>query len=86
MLLNPVLNRQSMEVVYLGLARPWRRQGLGRKLMMHAISLARQERIKSLILAVDENNRPAVRLYESLQFTPTARKQAMVCAMQAPSG
>ncbi len=78
MLLNPVLQRQALELVYLGFAKPWRGRGLGRKLLLHGLGLARHERINQVILAVDEANAPAVQLYKSMKFTPTARKLAMV--------
>lgn len=78
MLLNPVLQRQAMELVYLGLAPKWRGKGLGRRLMHHALGLTRQQRIRQMILAVDESNAQAVSLYKSLQFTSTARKIALI--------
>lgn len=78
MLLNPVLKRQAMELVYLGFSKNWRGKGLGRKLLLHGLGLTRNERIKQIILAVDEANAPAVALYKSMKFTPTARKIAMI--------
>jgi GNAT superfamily N-acetyltransferase len=83
LLLNPVLQRQAMEVVYLGLSKPWRGKGLGRRLLLHALGLTRRERIKQVILAVDEANEPAMQLYRSMKFTPTARKLAMVWPVAA---
>ncbi len=78
MLLNPVLKRQAMELVYLGFSKSWRGKGLGRRLLLHGLGLTRNERIKQIILAVDEANTPAVALYKSMKFTPTARKIAMI--------
>lgn len=78
MLLNPVLKRQAMELVYLGFAKNWRGKGLGRRLLLHGLGLTRNERIKQVILAVDEANAAAVNLYKSMKFTPTARKIAMI--------
>ena len=82
MLLNPVLQRQAMELVYLGLAKNWRGQGIGRQLLLHGLGLTRQERIKQVILAVDEANTAAMQLYRSMKFTPTARKLAMIWQLE----
>ena len=78
MLLNLLPQRQAMELVYLGLAPAVRRMGLSRRLLAHGLGLCRRHRATSMVLAVDEANTPAVRLYQGLQFRGTARKLAMV--------
>ena len=77
-LLNMVPQRNALEVVYLGIARPWRRRGLARKLMLAGLGMAHQHGATSVILAVDDRNVPAVELYRSLSFASTARKLAMI--------
>ena len=78
LLLNLVMQRQNLELVYLGLARPWRGKGLGRRLMHQALRLANEHRVAHLVLAVDELNAVALRLYRSLGFVATVRKLALV--------
>ena len=81
MLLNVVLEGTALELVYFGLAKPWRGRGLGRKLLEHAVSLVHAWRTQQLILAVDELNASALKLYRSLGFKKTARKLAMILAL-----
>ena len=81
MLLSPLASRDAMELVYLGLAPGWRGQGLARKLMHYAIGVSSEYGAREILLAVDENNTPALKLYQSLKFTPTARKLAMLRAV-----
>jgi mycothiol synthase len=78
MLLNLVPQRRSAELVYLGIAPAWRGKGLGRRLLQHGLSVTHRHGASSLSLAVDDQNAPAVRLYESLRFSPHARKRAMI--------
>jgi ribosomal protein S18 acetylase RimI-like enzyme len=78
MLLNVVPRRQSMELVYLGIASGWRGRGIGRRLLTHGLGLAGGQGATNIILAVDQGNRPALRLYRSLRFTSTTRKLAMI--------
>ncbi|MBI1337120.1 MAG: GNAT family N-acetyltransferase [Phycisphaera sp.] len=82
MLLNTVPQRAAMEVVYLGLSVPFRGQGLAHRLLEHGLGTARDHGVTSLILAVDEANAPAVRLYRSLGFNATASKRAMIASNQ----
>ncbi len=82
LLLNRVLNRQGMEIVYLGLAPAARGKGLGRRLVQHAINTAHAQGVKQIVLAVDELNQPAMTLYRKLGFTPTARKLAMIRSLR----
>ncbi|MEX2215861.1 MAG: GNAT family N-acetyltransferase, partial [Phycisphaeraceae bacterium] len=82
MLLNLVMQKQNLELVYLGLAKPWRGKGLGRKLMHRALELAQQHQVKHLVLAVDELNTAALKLYRSMGFSATVRKLAMVRSLR----
>ena len=84
MLLNPLPQREAMELVYLGLAPAVRGQKLSRRLMEHGLGLCRRYGARSMVLAVDEANTPAVGLYQKLGFRGTARKLAL--ARPVPAG
>ena len=81
MLLSPLSSRDAMELVYLGLSPAWRGRGLARMLMEYALRISTDHGSSEMLLAVDENNTPALKLYQSLKFTPTARKLAMLRAV-----
>lgn len=78
MLLTEIPQRRSIELVYLGLSPEWRGRGWGRRMMHRGIDAAARRGAASLILAVDEQNAPALSLYRGLGFRPTARKTAMI--------
>ena len=73
LLLGEAANRDSWEVIYLGLTPEARGRHLGRAVVAHAIELA-QSHVERLELAVDCRNTPAVRLYESTGFTTRNRR------------
>lgn len=50
--------------------RPYRRQGIGRALMEHVESVTRRQGLSWMGLQVDEGNRPAQELYDSLGYRP----------------
>jgi ribosomal protein S18 acetylase RimI-like enzyme len=81
MLLGALPQRQALELVYLGVSVPFRRQGMARRLVDHAIHLAHRRRCNKLMLAVDEHNSPALKLYRSMHFIATARRTALVLAL-----
>jgi len=78
MLLNRVPSRHALELVYLGVAPAYRGEGLGKALLQHALGLPAQHRAVSVILAVDDANEPAKSLYQSLRFSATGRKDALI--------
>lgn len=82
MLINPLPQRQSAELVYLGLAPKWRGRGLGRRLLSFGLAQAAQRHAQTLSLAVDDSNTPAMRLYEAMGFVPTGRKLALIRAIK----
>lgn len=83
MLLNPVPEQQSLELVYLGLAPSARGRGLARRLMQRALQLAAAARARRIALAVDHANTPATRLYRAAGFYRIARKLAMIKVLEA---
>jgi RimJ/RimL family protein N-acetyltransferase len=61
--------------VGVSVARSWRRQGVGRRLIERAIAAARTSReLSRLSLRVFASNAPAIALYESLGFRPEGRR------------
>lgn len=78
MLINLAPPRQGAELVYLGLSPDARGKGLARKLMDYGLALAHQHGASSITLAVDDQNAPALKLYQALRFHGYARKRAMI--------
>lgn len=85
MLLNLLPGRGTMELVYLGLAPSMRGRGLARSLLTYALGLAPQHDATTLVLAVDEANAPALRLYRRLGFGGQSRRTAMIRVVNAPA-
>jgi mycothiol synthase len=56
-----------------GVVSGFRGKGLGRQLMLSAFAWCQQKSLETVELMVDELNRPAVALYESLDFQVKAR-------------
>jgi len=77
-LVNDILSANRADVVYLGVAKGFRRRGIGKAILDRACTQARQSGRASLTLAVDATNAPAVKLYERYGFEPTQRRLAMV--------
>lgn len=82
LLLNPLVDRRELELVYLGLAPAFRGKGLATRLMRRALFTARVRGDAGIHLAVDQANTPAVRLYQQLGFRATARKLAMIYVLK----
>ena len=82
MLLNQVTRRPSFELIYLGVSQPFRQKGWGRQLLTYAVTIASERGGSSIVLAVDQHNRPALRLYRSLEFNATAHKTAMILTLK----
>lgn len=81
MLLAPLPQRDALELVYLGLAPGARGRGLARRMLEHGLSLGAERERPAMLLAVDEINAPARKLYDSLGFVVTARKLALILAL-----
>lgn len=78
MLLNPSVQGDAIELVYLGLCPAFRGQGLARKLLERGISDAAERGIGEILLAVDVINTPAMQLYRQMKFQATTRRVAMM--------
>ncbi len=77
-MMNLSKTKESIELVYLGLTPEARGRGTGRALMAHALRKVCGSPQKTVVLAVDDTNDPARRIYEHFGFRCTARRQAFV--------
>lgn len=82
MLFNPFPAHRTIELVYLGLAPFARGRGLGRQLLRHGLALLRKRRERTLTLAVDERNTPALALYESEGLRPVVQRVALIRSLR----
>lgn len=78
LLLNPAPASKSVELVYIGLGPSARGKGLGRRLLRHGLNLLRDRSERTLTLAVDDQNEPAVALYRSEGFRTVLRRLALI--------
>lgn len=81
LLLSPSQATESLEVVYLGIVPDHRSRGLGRALMSRAIALGHGRPERTLGLAVDARNTPAVALYARCGFRTVRRREAFVASL-----
>nr|WP_290829973.1 GNAT family N-acetyltransferase [Halomonas sp.] len=70
---RPALGR--WELLLMGLTPEWRGQGLGRALLNKAMSVAQQSGVAEIMLAVDERNLPAKRIYQQAGFKSFAQQR-----------
>ncbi len=83
LLLSDLIEQRSLEIVYLGVSDNWRGRSIAKQLLAHAIGLCKGLNRSHLILAVDENNSPALGLYRAVDFLPSVRKHALIKALKA---
>lgn len=81
-LLSAVPAAQCVEVVYFGLSPRVRGRGLARVLLGHAIGSLAGRRERTVALACDEGNNPALRLYQSFGFVRRLSRVALVAAVR----
>ncbi|MDK1030787.1 MAG: GNAT family N-acetyltransferase [Planctomycetia bacterium] len=81
-LMNQRRIENKAELVYMGVVPGHRGTGIGRELVMHAMVDARRLGTRSLELAVDEANQPAMRIYAALAFVETGRAEAFIMPPQ----
>ena len=77
-LLNPFPAHRTVELVYLGLAPFARGRGLGQQLLRHGLSLLTGRHERTLTLAVDRLNTPAIAMYESEGMRPIVQRIALI--------
>lgn len=84
MLLNPFPAHRTVELVYLGLAPFARGRRLGQQLLRYGLDLLKKRRERTLTLAVDERNTPALALYESEGMRPIVQRIALIRSLRKP--
>ena len=67
-MLVEVPDSTTWELAYLGIVPEHRGRRLGRAMAVHVLQALRGQPATRLLLAVDDRNVPALRLYESLDF------------------
>ncbi len=77
-LLSSLTHGPLMEVVYLGVAPPWRGRGVGKLLLRRALEQCRPTGARELTAVVDCRNDPARQLYAQFDFKPTAAREAYI--------
>ena len=77
-LVNDVATGAKADVVYVGVAPPWRGRGFGREMIEHASAATAERGLHAIALAADARNAPATRIYEAAGFHETARRVAYV--------
>ena len=85
MLLSEIAHRGAFELVYLGLAPSFRGAGLASRILQFGLDVAHDCGATNMLLAVDEQNTPALRLYRKHGFQPTGRKAALIYTLKPRS-
>jgi len=75
-LLAPLFDQLSVELVYMGVRPEFRRRGVGSALLRRAIEQCWERGTRRLTLAVDDRNEPAKQMYGGFGFVPMARRDA----------
>jgi ribosomal protein S18 acetylase RimI-like enzyme len=78
MLLNRISHRSALELVYLGLAPIARGKGFARQLLQHAMNITADHNACQILLAVDQENQPARKLYQRMGFARGEKKTALI--------
>ena len=81
-LLNPFPGHRTVELVYLGLAPFARGRGLGQQLLRHGLTLLQGRRERSLTLAVDHSNLPAMSIYQAQGLRPVVQRVALIRSLR----
>lgn len=85
LMLSKIPREPVVEVVYMGVSQPARGKGVAGLLIDRALHVAAQAGASNLILAVDERNESARRLYARWNFQEVARRAvwiANLCAVE----
>jgi mycothiol synthase len=82
LLVARVPQRDAAEIVYIGVAPPFRRRGIGRALLRRAILVARDIG-GPVTVAVDSQNTPALQLYRGVGFAESSRRRAWIAVANA---
>lgn len=77
LLMAPRPDLERWELMLMGLTPDWRGKGLGRSLLNKALELAQQAGAPDVVLAVDDVNLPAKRLYQQAGFVRYAQQHLL---------
>ena len=80
LLLNRLSTHPALEIVYMGVAQPVRRQGVAHALLRRAVDAAAEVGVKELTLAVDVRNTPARHAYTRWGFTEFGKRDAWIAS------
>jgi ribosomal protein S18 acetylase RimI-like enzyme len=86
LLFNRSADGETIELVYLGVSRCIRGFGLGNTLLRHGLAHLDGERGRAVVLAVDDLNAPAVRLYRRSGFRLAVKRVAFIRQVAEPQG
>ena len=86
LLLNRVVYRPALEILYMGLIPQARGRGWGHVLVQRAIAEAQHRDVGALLLAVDAGNTPARRIYMANGFSQTAERQVWLRVLDRAHG
>lgn len=82
LLTAPYPDGEQWEIVYVGIIPKFRGQHLGRKILAHLSSLAAAEKVEYVVVAVDANNAPALRIYEQAGYVRWAERTAYIRSIE----
>ncbi|MEM1445827.1 MAG: GNAT family N-acetyltransferase [Planctomycetota bacterium] len=78
LLLARLPEQEAVELVYLGVADTARGRGLGKSLLRHGLAQSARTGADQMLLAVDDNNAPAIAMYRAAGFATQQRRVAWV--------
>ena len=79
LLLSPIPEQLMVELTYLGVGKAFRGLGLGAHLVELGVRTTEARTESRITLAVDQQNKPAVRLYRQFGFSRVDRRTALIC-------
>ncbi|MCP3905335.1 MAG: GNAT family N-acetyltransferase [Planctomycetes bacterium] len=82
LLLNRSPASNTLELVYMGLAKRVQGSGLGRRLLRHGLHRVADRPERAVTLAVDERNAPAIALYRGEGFRSVLRRVALIRSLR----
>jgi len=86
LLLNHSPASNTLELVYMGLAKRVQGRGLGRRLLHHGLHRVAERPERAVTLAVDERNEPAIALYRGEGFRRVLRRVALIRSLRQAGG
>jgi ribosomal protein S18 acetylase RimI-like enzyme len=82
LMLNPAPASNTIELVYIGLAKFAQGRGIGRELLRFGFGQLAERSERAVTLAVDDRNHPAITLYRREGFRRVLRRVAMIRSLR----